>query len=333
MGAAARMLGLALLGVLATAALAVAFGPRHPVAATQTVDAAAIAADPAGYLARAEAAVPGIVPGTERRIRWAGAPGRTTPLALVYVHGFSATAREMHPMPETVADALGANLVLTRLTGHGLDGAALAAATASDWQRDLDEALAVARALGERVVILASSTGATLAATRLAEPETARDVAGAVLLSPNFALRNPAARLLDWPWAHLWGPWVAGAERGFAPVNADHARYWTERYPLRAAIPVAALIRAFRRVDPGRIAVPALFVFSDADTVIDARAIRPVAARWGGPATLHPVDPGPGIDPAAHVLAGDILSPAGTAPVAAAILDWVGGLGPGGGAG
>ncbi|MBL4540323.1 MAG: alpha/beta hydrolase [Rhodobacteraceae bacterium] len=317
-----RVLGLSLLILAGGLALVVAFGPRHATAPRLPIDAAAIAADPAGYLARAEAALPDITPGAEKRIRWAGQPGRRTRLALLYVHGFSATAQEIRPVPDRLAAALGANLHFARLTGHGRTGEALGAATATDWQRDLDEAMAVARAIGERVVIVASSTGATLVTTRLTDPAIADGLVGVVFLSPNYRVRNRAALLLDWPWAAIWGPWVAGPTHGFEPANADQARFWTTRYPLRAAIPMAALIRAARRTDPGAIAVPALFVFSDADTVVDAVAIRDVAARWGGPLERMLVAPGPGTDPAAHVLAGDILSPAQTDAVTSGIIDW-----------
>jgi pimeloyl-ACP methyl ester carboxylesterase len=298
------------------------FRPRHDVTPRLPIDRAAIAADPEAYLAAAEAAFSDLRPGTEKRILWAGAAGARTPLAIVYIHGFSATSEEIRPVPDLLAEALGANLFYTRLAGHGRPGAALGQVTAADWQRDFDEALAVGRAIGARVLIVASSTGATLATTRLAEPAVADAIVGAILLSPNYRVRNPAAVLLDWPWVRHWGPFVAGRDLGFEPVNDAQARFWTARYPLAAAIPMAALVRAARRGDPGRIATPALFVFSDADTVVDPRAVRRMAARWGGPAKLQPVAPGPGVDPAAHVLAGAIMSPAQTEPVARAMIDW-----------
>ena len=43
-----------------------------------------------GYLARSEARFPDLVPGAEKTIVWAGTAGARTPLALVYLHGYSA---------------------------------------------------------------------------------------------------------------------------------------------------------------------------------------------------------------------------------------------------
>ena len=50
-------------------------------------------------------------------------------------------------------------------------------------------------------------------------------------------------------------------------------------------------------------------------------------ARWGGPVSLAALEmPAAGADPFAHVIAGDIVSPALSADVTARILDWAGGV-------
>ncbi len=68
--------------------------------------------------------------------------------------------------------------------------------------------------------------------------------------------------------------------------------------------------------------MPALFLISERDLVVSPAATRRVAGRWGGDATLVTLEPGPGDDPMAHVLAGDILSPGMTDEVVARIVDW-----------
>ena len=86
----------------------------------------------------------------------------------------------------------------------------------------------------------------------------------------------------------------------------------------------AALIRAVRNLDVGTITLPALFLVSPADTIVDPAATEDVAARWGGPHTLVQV-PVTG-DPNNHVLAGRILSPATSAEIAGRISDWIAAL-------
>ncbi|MBS0126121.1 alpha/beta fold hydrolase [Aestuariicoccus sp. KMU-90] len=301
------------------------FAPRERVETAIDFEPGKLAGGVDAWLAQAEAAVPGITPGTQKRIVWAGTSETQTPLSILYIHGFSATAQEIRPLPDRVAQALGANLVFTRLAGHGQDGAALARVTAGDWMADMAEALAVARAAGRRVIVIATSTGASLSVLALREA-MGQGVAGLVMISPNFRVRNPMAAMLTWPFARSWLPRLAPHEQAYETVNPDHARYWTTRYPSVATFPMGAVVQAARHAPHAEIRIPALIVFDTNDKVIDHRATRAVAARWGGPVTLHPVSVGSGDDANRHVIAGDILSPGMTGPLTDAILDWARGL-------
>ena len=270
------------------------------------------------WLTTREAEVPRLRDGCAKRVAWAGAPGVRTGLALVYVHGFSASGREVSPMPERVAEGLGANLHLARLTGHGQDGAAMGQATLRDWRRDVAEALAIGRALGERVLVMGCSTGCTLLTVALAEGEAA---AGAVMLSPNYGVGSRRIQLLlDVPLVRSLAPRLAPGVRG-EEATGEAAGIWTHAWPARALIPMAEAVRAARRGPLDGIRVPALFAYSEEDRVVDPHRTRAVMARWGGPVTRLPLGPVPGGDPMNHVLAGP-LSPAGTGPLVAATLDW-----------
>lgn len=289
-------------------------------------DASALPDNLDEYLSQREGLFSDITPGTEKRILWAGLPGERTPLSVIYLHGFSATSEEIRPLPDDVAAALGANLYYTRLAGHGRGATALAGAAAEDWVLDLDEALAIGRRIGERVLVIGTSTGGTLAALAAIDPARSQGLAGVVLISPNFRLAPLAARLLDLPFAPVWGPWIAGAERSFAPASEAHARYWTTRYPTVALFPMAALTRVVRAMDVTRTRVPALFLFAPNDRVVDAGLTARIAADWGGAATIHQPELTAADDPYAHVLAGRILSPDQTVPLTGVILDWAGRL-------
>ncbi|MEM6389023.1 MAG: alpha/beta fold hydrolase [Pseudomonadota bacterium] len=298
------------------------FGPVEPVerGAPFTEDIG----DPDAYLAAREAAFDDITPGTEARIVWAGESGATTDLVLVYLHGFSATSEEIRPVPDRVAEALGANLLYTRLTGHGRGGEALASASAGAWIDDAAEALAIASAIGERVVVIGTSTGATLAAVAATEPDLAPQIDAVAMISPNFELANPAGRILSWPGARIWAPWIAGPERAFETVNDGHERFWTTRYPTVSVLPMAALMQEVAARDVSGVNIPLMVIFSEDDRVISPPAARAFALRWGGEVEVSVQDlPAEGADPYAHVIAGDILSPAMTEPVTAELTDWI----------
>lgn len=299
-------------------------GPRESASGQVDFDPEDIGADVDRYLYKAEQDAPGLSSDAQKQVIWADPVRKPkTPLAIVYVHGFSASLQEIRPVPDRLARELGANLFYTRLTGHARDGAALARASALDWRADMAEALEIGRRIGERVIVIGSSMGGALATLAMTDPARAAEVAGLVLISPAYRLRAPGARFLTWPYARRLLPMIAGEERFFVPHTPEHGKWWTTRYPIEAVIPVAALARAAREAPLERIELPALFLFSDSDTVTDASETRRIAGRWGGPATLAPVDMGPGGDPDAHVIAGDILSPGQTAPTVARILEWL----------
>lgn len=321
-----KVLGLLLLLlVLAVGALWL-FGPYEPAPRTPTPGAADIGPDLDAHFAAQEAQFDDITPGVEKRVIWAGAPGRQTDWALLYVHGFSATSQEIRPVPDQVAAALGANLIYTRLQGHGRGGDAMAEASVQGWIDDLAEGLAAARAAGRRVLVLSASTGGTLVTAAAQNEGMMQDVAGLIFVSPNYGLNTPLARLLSWPAARYWLPTLAGAQRSFAPRNADHGTYWTTTYPSVAVLPMAALIDAVADMDHSAQTIPALFWFSTADTVVRPDITTQVAQNWGAPATsVNPVM-GPGDDAQSHVIAGDILSPGQTAAAVAGMVDWARGL-------
>lgn len=321
-----KWLGRLLLAVL-VAGLALWFGvPRTGLDRNIAFSETDIPADPEAWIAQREQAFSDIRPGDGKRIIWAGAKGVKTPLAIVYVHGFSASPAEIRPVPDEVAKALGANLFFTRLAGHGRDGAALAGASAEDWLFDMAEAMAVGRRLGERVVVIGTSTGGTLAALAATDPALNAGLAGTVLISPNFGVHGAAQWILDAPFVEHWGAAVAGETRAFTPLNAEQGKHWTTEYPTAALFPMARLIRAARGADYAQARTPLLVLYAPADQVIDPARIPPVVEAWGGPTQVEPREMQGDDDPFAHVIAGDIMSPGQTEETIRIITDWARGL-------
>lgn len=311
-----------LIVVLAAAAILWFAGPRVERDMTVTFDPTTIGEDLDTWLAEREASVPGIRPGLEKQVVWAYPASKArTPLAIVYVHGFSASKGEIRPLPDKVAEVLGANLFYTRLAGHGQDGAAMATASVNAWINDFAEALAIGERLGERVIVIATSTGASIASWAATEPGLRERMGGVVLVSPNYGVQAAGASLLAGPWGLQIARLVAGRERGFEPLNESHARFWTTRYPIEALLPMSAVVELAASSPVERAAVPALFVFSDTDLIVRPDLTRGIAARWGAPHAIVTVDDSD--DPSSHVIAGDAMSPRTTDRLAAAVADWI----------
>lgn len=310
----------------ATSPRASATAPEGPAVRGGTGEASAVPATLAGlpaWLAAREAAQPPLIPGTEKQIVWHDGPQRRA-YAVVYLHGFSASRQETHPFALRIAEGLGGNLFNTRLTGHGhRDTALLAAATVDDWMRDADEALTLGERLGERIVLVGCSTGATLA-TAFARQRPARlaSVAAMTFVSPNFGVADPAASVFRLPFGSTLARCIAGPEYAFAPVNERHARFWTTRYPTEAIATMLALVARARRGGGAHLRPPVLTFYSPRDRVLDVGAITRMHRRFPNPhKRLVAVEDC--TDPSQHVLAGDVLSPVTTERLARLAVDFV----------
>jgi len=299
------------------------FGPREPVEGPITFAEANLGDDLDLYLSAREARLNDIIPGVEKRIVWAGAPGVRTTYSIVYLHGFSATSEEIRPVTDNVAEALGANLYYVRFAGHGRGSDGMLDGSVTAWVDDYAEAVAIGSRLGERVIVIGTSTGATVAALGMFDGRIEQEVAGAIFVSPNFKVANAASGLLTLPLARYWLPTVAGAERSFEPSNELHGQFWTTSYSTLALLPMAASVQAAGLLPFEQTDVPALFIFSDDDSVIDQSVTREVADAWGGPVEIYNPQMAAGDDPYNHVIAGDIQSPGQTVPVTDQMIRWI----------
>jgi esterase/lipase len=273
------------------------------------------------YLKQTEARYSDIVPGAEKTIIWANAAKTRTPLSIVYLHGYSATRQETAPLSDQIAARLGANLFYTRLTGHGRNGAAMAEATVTDWFNDTEEAFEIGKRLGDKVIVIGTSTGGTLA-TWLAEQPNTEAVAAYVFISPNYGPIERMSEVLAWPWGEQLAPLFVGSEFSWTPANEQQARYWTHSYPSKALVPMMSLVKFVRESRLENIHTPVLVVYSPDDKVINVQKVERAYAQMGADvkaiiAVTHYVNH------LNHVLAGDILAPENTASVAKQIVDFL----------
>jgi esterase/lipase len=288
-------------------------GPR--VTIDKTIKNRQVPRDPnklEAYLTQSESRFKDIRPNTEKKIIWADPTKKQqTPLSIVYVHGFSATRQETAPLSDRLAKSLGANLYYTRLAGHGRTGAALAKrASVNRWINDMVEAYQIGTAIGKKVIVIAGSTGATLA-TWLATEFDSQHVLGYVFISPNFAPRKKTARILLLPWGEAIATAIVGPYRGWKPQSKLNAKYWTYRYPTKALLPMMGLIKMTDAINMRDFRTPLLIIYSPKDKIISAKRIEEVFPTIGAKTKkLLPFNESQ--DRGHHVLAGDAISPKST---------------------
>lgn len=274
-----------------------------------------------GWLANSEASMQDLRPGTGKGIVWANDEKKRTPWSVVYIHGFSASRMETAPLADEIAKALGANVFYTRLSGHGLPGEALGRATAQDWLADTLEAVRIGEALGEKVLVISCSTGATLA-TWLGTGPDASKVSAHVFISPNFGLKNKLSELVNGHWGQQIALAVTGDSISYTPTDPRESQAWTTVYPTQAIFPMLALVKKVRDSDLSAFKTPVLVLFSAADQTVDPEQIKQAFARLGSTdktleAVIYSQSKGQ------HVLAGEIRDPQAVAPMAKFVSDWV----------
>lgn len=267
-----------------------------------------------------EAAFSDIVENTQKSIRWINQFEKTQ-LAIVYIHGFSASAREISPVTERLADALQANVFYTRLTGHGRSEDAMAQASVDKWLKDVRQAYEIGSMIGEKVIVISVSTGSTLAAW-LATQEFASAMAANIMISPNFGIKNRSGEIVRWSWGFKFAKWLNGPYRSFTPQNELHKKYWTERYPIEAVVPMVKLVDQIVDLDYSDVSTPTLMMFSPQDQVIRVDRVHQIAERMSNAIVrLHPYSNSQ--DPYQHVLAGDACSPQTTDEVISILKDYL----------
>jgi esterase/lipase len=234
-----------------------------------------------------------IKPNNEARIIWFNDTLRTkTEYAIVYLHGFSASQEEGHPIHVNIARTFGCNLYLSRLAEHGIDTTVdLINLTPEKYWQSAEEALQIGRQIGNKVVLMATSTGGTLALKLAADyPEY---IAGLVLLSPNVAINNDKAYLLNNPWGLQIARMVTGDNNVTSKDDREiYKQYWNYTYPLEATVQLQELIETtmtpetFQNV---KAPLQLLYFFKDEmhqDSVVSVPAMLNMYAQIGTPDSL-----------------------------------------------
>ena len=167
-------------------------------------------------------------PDNEARIVWFNdSTKEKTDYAVVYIHGFSASQEEGDPVHREFAKKFGCNLYLPRLAEHGVDTSdALANYTAEKSWRSAVEAYAIGKQLGKKIILLSTSTGGTLALKLCGEFS---DIAANIMLSPNIAINDPNAWLLNNHWGLQIAHIVEGKYRTADDTTAVYKQYWNQQ--------------------------------------------------------------------------------------------------------
>ena len=291
-------------------------GPR--VDTTISLDTISLPSDLDLYLIASETEFDDITEGTEKKIVWAKEANQKTPISVVSFHGFSATRQELSPLADIVAKSLNANLFYTRLAGHGRGSAGMIQGSVNKWANDANEAIEIGNRIGDKVVLIGTSTGSTLA-TWLALQEKGKNISAIILMSPNYYSAESNIKLVLLPWGKKIAEAMIGKVRHWEPRNPLHEKYWANDYSTAAILPMVGLVDIVDKADLNSIKVPILMIYSSKDKVISVPSLKDTFERLGSP-NKQLIEFNETEDPDFHALAGDLLSPSSTNDLASQII-------------
>ena len=252
-----------------------------------------------------------IKPNNEARIIWNDSSRQKTPYSVVYLHGFSASQIEGDPIHRRFAEAFGCNLFLPRLADHGIDTTeALLQFTPDRAWESAKEALAIGKKLGDNVILLSTSTGGTLALMLAAEfPE---DVFALINLSPNIAINDGAAFILNDPWGLQIARMVMGGNYRITDANEEHAKYWNKKYRLESLTQLEELVETSMSKETfSKVTQPSLTLYyykneEDQDPQVKVSAMLTMNERLGTPTDFKVAKAMPSAG--AHVIGSSLTS-------------------------
>jgi esterase/lipase len=258
------------------------------------------------YIATKESATV-LKAGNEARIIWADSvQPKKTKVVFMYVHGFSASPMEGDPLHREVAKKFGANLLLARVAGHGVpdSDSTFAKVTADEYYQSVENYYAIAKKLGDEVVVLGTSFGGAMSLVLASKhPE----IKALMLYGPCIAIKDPNATLLDNPWGLQMAHLITGSDYRDIPVMAKgHAENWSLHYAMTKEV--------FEKV---KIPVFMGYYFKDEehqDNVVSVDAMKEMFEQLGTPAGLKKSEAFP--NSGNHVITSNLLGKLTDAPIA-----------------
>jgi pimeloyl-ACP methyl ester carboxylesterase len=246
----------------------------------------------AAYIKDMESRRP-VKPENEARIIWNNDSLKNkTEYAVVYLHGFSASQEEGDPVHQDFAKKFGCNLYLARLAEHGLDTAdVLINLTADNYWESAKQALAIGKQLGEKVILIGTSTGGTQALQLAAAyPD---DVAALVLMSPNIEINDPAAWALNNHWGLQLARLVKKGNYNMASDQRDiYKKHWYSKYRLEGTVALQEMLETTMNKETFvKINQPLLLLYyykddEHQDNVVKVSAMKKMFEQVSTPASL-----------------------------------------------
>ena len=240
------------------------------------------------FLQAKEAKNGNLKPDNEGQIIYAdSANPQKTKTVVLYIHGFSASPMEGNPLHKAVAKALNANLVLARIEDHGEfpTDSTMAKATADKFYQSVENYYALAKKLGDEVIVLGTSFGGAMSLVLATKhPE----MKALLLYGPCIAIKDPTAPLVDNPWGLQLARAVMRSDfRDIPSVSPGHKNFWSLHYRLEGVVAIQNFLTHEMTSETfAKVKVPVFLSYyykdeTHQDNVVSVQAMREMFPQLG----------------------------------------------------
>ena len=224
-------------------------------------------------------------PDNEARIVWAR-PFTKTEYSIIYLHGNGASQEEGDPVHEALAHRYGCNLFLSRLADHGmLSEDPMIDIDANEWMQSALDALALGHRLGEKVIILSTSSGSTLSLYLAAYYPDLVD--GLIMMSPNVDIYDSRSFILTEPFGLQIARKIAGSEFYGWKAPGPAQKYWYTRYRIEGLCTLKSMINCTMTEETfSQVKAPVLMLYyykdeNNQDDVVSVKRMKEMYDQLG----------------------------------------------------
>lgn len=257
-----------------------------------------------------EARIPDLKADNNAIVSWANEKGKPTDLVFVYLHGFGASRMEAEPVVSKLAKEFKANVFYARLKGHGRRGVeGFKDLSKENYLASAEEALEIGKLLGQKVVLISTSTGGTLSLYLASQnPE----IAGLIMYSPFVGLKNPMMAQITTPKGREMFEAMIGGETQEMNRPEPESKYWSTAYHINAYVALIGMLQKTMTLDTFEaVKCPVFMAYyykneEEQDKVVSVSAMLDMYNQLGTSDSIKEKQAFP--DTGNHVIASDMRS-------------------------
>jgi len=245
------------------------------------------------YLAKEESTSP-LKPGAEARIIWNSESHESHPkkteYAIVYLHGFRASHPEGDPVHQTIAKRFGYNLFLSRIDEHGIESDyPLLDLTEEKLLQSARFAYEIGKRIGEKIILMGTSTGASLALYLAAQDKLKKNISTLILYSPLIRFYGLKEKLLMNSFGRRILSIFPGRKYLVKTPQTTYAedRIWNKNYALNGALALGSFVEHYMHKKLfSKVTCPVFVGYyhkntHEQDTVVSVPAIHKMVQNLG----------------------------------------------------